>query len=66
MTATHQGRTAPASLYQRQHQAFTDAVNHASMAKWHTARGNVAAAQRRTRQHLAALRQLAKLQGGAA
>jgi hypothetical protein len=63
MTATHQGRTAPASLYQRQHQALADAINSASMARLHTLRGNLPAAQRRTRQHLAALNQLAKLEG---
>lgn len=48
------------------HQLFADAVNAASMANWYTRRGNIAAAARKARQHLAALRQLAKLEGGAA
>ena len=48
------------------HQLFADAVNAASMANWYTRRGNIAAAARKARQHLAALNQLAKLEGGAA
>lgn len=39
------------------------AVNCAAMATWYTRRGNIAAAARKARQHLAALRQLAKLEG---
>lgn len=39
------------------------AVNSAAMATWYTRRGNIAAAARKARQHLAALRQLAKLEG---
>ena len=42
------------------------AVNCAAMARWYTQRGNWQAAARKTRQHLAALNQLAKLEGGAA
>ena len=48
------------------HQLFADACNCAAMARWYTQRGNIAAATRKARQHLAALRQLAKLEGGAA
>lgn len=39
------------------------AVNCAAMARWYTQRGNWQAAARKARQHLAALRQLAKLEG---
>ena len=42
------------------------AVNCAAMARWYTQRGNWLAAARKARQHLAALRLLAKRQGGAA
>lgn len=38
------------------------AVNCAAMARWYTQRGNWLAAARKTRQHLAALRQLRQLQ----
>ena len=63
-----QGRTAPvlATSATHPHQLFADAVNAASMATWYTRRGNIAAAARKARQHLAALRLLAKLEGGAA
>lgn len=57
-----QGQTTPT----HPHQLFADAVNAASMANWYTRRGNIAAAARKARQHLAALNQLAKLEGGAA
>ena len=46
-------------------QLFADAVNSASMAAWYSKRGNWQAAARKARQHLAALRQLQKLEGGA-
>lgn len=39
------------------------AVNCAAMARWYTQRGNWLAAARKTRQHLAALRQLQQLEG---
>ena len=65
-----QGRTTPAlatsATPTHAHQLFADAVNAASMATWYTKRGNIAAAARKARQHLAALRLLAKLEGGAA
>lgn len=63
-----QGRIAPtqATSATHPHQLFADAVNAASMANWYTRRGNIAAAARKARQHLAALNQLAKLEGGAA
>ena len=68
MTHVTQGRTAPvlATSATHPHQLFADAVNAASMATWYTRRGNIAAAARKARQHLAALNQLAKLEGGAA
>ena len=62
MTHVTQGRTTPT----HPNQLFADAVNAASMANWYTKRGNIAAAARKARQHLAALRLLAKLEGGAA
>ena len=52
-----------APLNHHAHQLYADACNAASMAAWHTRRGNVAAATRKARQHLAALNQLAKLEG---
>ena len=63
-----QGRTTPVLATSATHpnQLFADAVNAASMANWYTRRGNIAAAARKARQHLAALNQLAKLEGGAA
>ena len=63
-----QGTTTPAqaTIATHPHQLFADAVNAASMANWYTRRGNIAAAARKARQHLAALRLLAKLEGGAA
>ena len=64
-THTPQGRTTPTPATHPQ-QLFADAVNAASMATWYTRRGNIAAAARKARQHLAALNQLAKLEGGAA
>ena len=68
MTHVTQGRTTPvlATSATHPHQLFADAVNAASMANWYTRRGNIAAAARKARQHLAALNQLAKLEGGAA
>ena len=68
MTHVTQGRTAPVLATSATHpnQLFADAVNAASMATWYTRRGNIAAAARKARQHLAALNQLAKLEGGAA
>ncbi len=68
MTHVTQGRTAPvlATSATHPHQLFADAVNAASMANWYTRRGNIAAAARKARQHLAALRLLAKLEGGTA
>ena len=68
MTHVTQGRTAPVLATSATHpnQLFADAVNAASMANWYTRRGNIAAAARKARQHLAALNQLAKLEGGAA
>ena len=67
-TLTLKGRTTPAQATSATHpnQLFADAVNAASMANWYTRRGNIAAAARKARQHLAALNQLAKLEGGAA
>lgn len=64
MTHVPQGRTTPtpATSATHPHQLFADAVNAASMATWYTKRGNIAAAARKARQHLAALRQLAKLE----
>ena len=62
MTHVTQGRTTPT----HPNQLFADAVNAASMANWYTRRGNIAAAARKARQHLAALRLLAKLEGGTA
>ena len=62
MTHVTQGRTTPT----HPNQLFADAVNAASMANWYTKRGNIAAAARKARQHLAALRLLAKLEGGTA
>ena len=63
-----QGKTTPTPATSATHpnQLFADAVNAASMANWYTRRGNIAAAARKARQHLAALNQLAKLEGGAA
>ena len=62
-----QGRIAPAlatsATPTQAHQLFADACNCAAMARWYTQRGNIAAATRKARQHLAALRQLAKLEG---
>jgi hypothetical protein len=70
MTHVTQGRTTPTQATSATHhhaqQLFADAVNAASMATWYTRRGNIAAAARKARQHLAALRLLAKLEGGAA
>lgn len=65
MTHVTQGTTTPtpATSATHPHQLFADAVNAASMATWYTRRGNIAAAARKARQHLAALRQLAKLEG---
>ena len=58
--------TKPQGTKPTPNQLFADAVNAASMANWYTRRGNIAAAARKARQHLAALNQLAKLEGGAA
>ncbi|VUZ28963.1 Uncharacterised protein [uncultured Comamonas sp.] len=44
-------------------QLHGQAVNCAAMARWYTQRGNWLAAARKTRQHLAALRQLQQLEG---
>lgn len=70
MTHVPQGRTTPTQATSatptQAHQLFADACNCAAMARWYTQRGNWQAAARKTRQHLAALRQLAKLEGGAA
>lgn len=68
MTHVTQGRTTPtpatsATPHQAAHQLFADAINAASMATWYTQRGNIPAAARKARQHLAALRALAKLEG---
>lgn len=70
-TLTHKGRisaptTATSATPTQAHQLFADACNCAAMARWYTQRGNWQAAARKTRQHLAALRLLAKLEGGAA
>lgn len=65
-----QGQTTPTQATSatptQAHQLFADACNCAAMARWYTQRGNIAAATRKARQHLAALRQLAKLEGGTA
>ena len=66
-----QGRTAPttqatSATPTQAHQLFADACNCAAMARWYTQHGNWQAAARKARQHLAALNQLAKLEGGAA
>ena len=70
MTRIPQGQTTPtpatSATPTQAHQLFADACNCAAMARWYTQRGNIAAAARKARQHLAALRQLAKLEGGAA
>ncbi len=68
MTHPPQGRTTPtqATSAAQPRQLLADAVNAASMATWYARRGNIAAAARKARQHLAALRLLAKLEGGAA
>ena len=70
MTHVPQGRTTPTQATSatptQAHQLFADACNCAAMARWYTQRGNIAAATRKVRQHLAALNQLAKLEGGAA
>ena len=58
--------TKPQGTKPTPHQLFADAVNAASRANWYTRRGNIAAAARKARQHLAALRLLAKLEGGTA
>ena len=67
MTHVPQGRTTPTQATSatptQAHQLFADACNCAAMARWYTQRGNIAAATRKARQHLAALRQLAKLEG---
>ena len=69
MTHVTQGTTTPtlatSATHHHAQQLFADAVNAASMATWYTRRGNIAAATRKARQHLAALRLLAKLEGGA-
>ena len=70
MTHVTQGTTMPAPATSatptQAHQLFADACNCAAMASWYTRRGNIPAAARKARQHLAALRQLAKLEGAAA
>ena len=70
MTHVTQGTTMPAPATSatptQAHQLFADAYNCAAMARWYTQRGNWQAAARKARQHLAALRQLAKLEGSAA
>ena len=67
MTHVTQGtKPTPATSATHPHQLFADAVNAASMATWYTRRGNIAAAARKARQHLAALRLLAKLEGASA
>ena len=70
MTTTTQGRTTPtpatSATPTQAHQLFADACNAAAMATWYTRRGNIAAAARKARQHLAALRLLAKLEGASA
>lgn len=62
-----QGRTTPtpatSATHHHAHQLFADACNCAAMATWYTKRGNIPAAARKARQHLAALRALAKLEG---
>lgn len=62
-----QGRTTPtpatSATHHHAHQLFADACNCAAMARWYTQRGNIPAATRKARQHLAALRALAKLEG---
>lgn len=67
MTHVPQGRTTPTQATSatptQAHQLFADACNCAAMARWYTQRGNIAAAARKARQHLAALRALAKLEG---
>lgn len=59
MTHVPQGRTTPTQATSatptQAHQLFADACNCAAMARWHTQRGNIAAATRKVRQHLAAL-----------
>lgn len=68
MTPTTQGRIAPtptSATHHHTHQLFADALNCAAMARYYTQRGNLPAAARKARQHLAALRALAKLEGGA-
>lgn len=67
MTHVTQGRTTPtpatSATHHQAHQLFADACNCAAMARWYTQRGNIPAAARKARQHLAALRALAKLEG---
>ena len=56
-TGTHQAHC-------HTHQLLADALNCAAMARYYTQRGNLPAAARKARQHLAALRALAKVEGG--
>lgn len=69
MTATTRAQAAPTlptpGTHHHAHQLFADALNCAAMARYYTQRGNLPAAARKARQHLSALRQLARLEGGA-
>ena len=68
MANTPQGRTAPA-LFPTPADTVAlhfEAVNACAMARWYAARHNYAAAARKLRQGLVALRRLQSLEGGAA
>lgn len=60
-----QGRTAPTHIPTEEERALAalEAANCAALARWYSARGNVKAARRKAVQLLAALNQLAKLEG---
>lgn len=54
---------APTSTSTDQQQAFADAINCASMARWYLKRGNLPAARRKAVQAIAAIAQLQRLEG---
>ena len=71
MTATTERKPAPTqstpdTIPTANLTAVLAAFNAANLASNYIERGNFAAAARKARQHLAALNQLAKLEGGAA
>jgi len=62
MTPTPGAQAAPTPT-QSDQQAFADAINCASMARWYLKRGNLPAARRKAVQALAAMQQLQQLEG---